>query len=74
MDVGEEVLPLTTLLEQQYSPYHNNDFRDNDDPVDKISNVEADNVCAEPSNSIRATHFNNACDDRGVGPSNISSF
>ena len=64
VDVGEEVLPLTTSLEQRYSPYHNNDFRNNDDPVDDINNAEADNVCTEPSNSIKATYFNNACDDR----------
>ena len=61
MDVGENVLLLTTSLKQRYSPYHNNDFHDNDDPVDDISNAEADNVCAKSSNSMRATHFNNAC-------------
>ena len=74
VDVGEEVLSLTTSLEQRYSPYHNNDFRENDDPVDDISNAEANNVCAEPSNSMKAIHFNNACDDRGVGSFNIWSF
>ncbi|KAH9723843.1 SWIM-type domain-containing protein [Citrus sinensis] len=73
-DVGEEVLPLTTSLEQLYSPYHNNNFCDNDDLVDDISNIEADNVFAEPANSIRGSHFNNADDDGGVRPSNIPSF
>ena len=70
-DVGEEVLPLTMSLEQRYSPYHNNDFRDNDDPIDE---TEGDNVCTELSNSMNDTHFNNAGDDGGAGPSNILSF
>ncbi|KAH9795044.1 SWIM-type domain-containing protein [Citrus sinensis] len=70
-DVGEEVFPITTSLEQQYSPYHNNDFQDNDDIHDETN---GDNVCAEPSNSMRGTHFNNAGDDGRAGPSNILSF
>ncbi|KAK9177462.1 hypothetical protein WN944_029484 [Citrus x changshan-huyou] len=70
-DVGEEVFPITTSLEQRYSLYHNNDFRDNDDLHDE---TEGDNVCAEPSNSMRGSHFNNAGDDGGAGPSNIPSF
>ena len=36
--------------------------------------MEADNVCAEHSNSMRAIYFNNAGDDGGVDPSNIPSF
>ena len=63
-----------TSLEQRYSLYHNNDFRDNDDPIDNISNAGVDNVFAESSNSMRVTYFNNACDDGGVGHSKISSF
>ena len=70
-DVGEEVFPIMTLLEQRYSPYHNNDFRDNDDLHDE---TEGDNVCVEPSNSMKGTHCNNDDDDGGVGPSNIMSF
>ena len=58
-------------MEQPYSPYHNNDFRDNDD---LHVETEEDNVYAEPSTSMRGTHFNNDGDDRGAGPSNISSF
>ncbi|KAH9721820.1 hypothetical protein KPL70_006524 [Citrus sinensis] len=65
------VFPITTSLEQQYSPYHNNDFRDNDDFHHE---TEGDNVCAEPSNNTRGTHFNNDGDDGGAGPSNVSSF
>ena len=70
-DVGATVFPITTSLEQQYSLYHNNDFRDNDDLHDE---TDGDNVCAEPSNSMRGTHFNNDCDDGGAGPSNIPLF
>ena len=70
-DVGKEVFSITTSLEQRYSPYHNNDFQDNYDLHDEI---EGDNGCAEPSNSMRGTHFNNDGDDGGVGPSNIPSF
>ena len=61
-------------MKQRYSPYHNNDLRDNGDHFDDISNTETNNICAKPSNSIRATHFNNVDDDKGVGPSNIPSF
>ena len=53
-------------MELRYSPYHNNDFHDNDDPIDDIGNAEADNACTEPSNSIGATHYNNACDDEAI--------
>ncbi|KAH9684851.1 SWIM-type domain-containing protein [Citrus sinensis] len=70
-DVRATVFPITTSLEQRYSPYHNNDFRDNDDFHDE---TEGDNVCAEPSNNIRGTHFNNNGDDGGAGPSNVPSF
>ena len=56
VDVGEDVLPLTTSL--CYSPFHNNDFYDNDDSIDDISNTKVDNVCIDPSNSTRSTHFN----------------
>ncbi|KAH9763735.1 hypothetical protein KPL70_001267 [Citrus sinensis] len=52
VDVGEEVLPLTTSLEQRYSPYHNNDFRNNDDPVDDINNAEADNIYSSENNIL----------------------
>ena len=34
-DVGEDVLLLTTLLEQRYSTYHNNGFQDNVDLHDE---------------------------------------
>lgn len=54
-----------------YSPFHNNDFRDNDDPIDDISNTKADNVCMDPSNSTRGTHFNITGD---VGVSVIPIF
>ncbi|KAH9680511.1 SWIM-type domain-containing protein [Citrus sinensis] len=70
-DVRTTVFPITTSLEQPYSPYHNNDFRDNDDFHDE---TEGDNVCAEPSNNMRGTHFNNDGDDGGAGPSNVLSF
>ncbi|KAH9737194.1 SWIM-type domain-containing protein [Citrus sinensis] len=70
-DVGATVFPITTSLEQRYSPYHNNDFRDNDDFHHE---TEGDNVCAEPSNNTRGTHFNNDGDDGGAGPSNVPSF
>ncbi|KAH9779794.1 SWIM-type domain-containing protein [Citrus sinensis] len=70
-DVGATVFPITTSLEQRYSPYYNNDFRDNDDFHHE---TEGDNVCAEPSNNTRGTHFNNDGDDGGVGPSNVPSF
>ncbi|KAH9778636.1 hypothetical protein KPL71_007411 [Citrus sinensis] len=69
-DVGATVFPITTSLEQRYSPYHNNDFRDNDDFHDE---TEGDNVCAEPSNNMRGTHFNNDGDDGGASPSNVPS-
>ena len=46
-------------------------FGDNDDLHDETNE---DNVCAEPSNSMRGTHFNNAGDDGGAGPSNIPLF
>lgn len=32
-DVREKVLPSS---EQRYSPFHNNDFRDNNDPTNDI--------------------------------------
>ena len=70
-DVGATIFSITTSLEQRYSPYHNNDFRDNDDFHHE---TEGDNVCAEPSNNTRATHFNNDGDDGGAGPSNVPSF
>ncbi|KAH9762892.1 SWIM-type domain-containing protein [Citrus sinensis] len=70
-DVGEEVFSITMSLEQRYSPHHNNDFRDNDDLHDETG---GDNICAEPSNSMRGTHFNNVGDDGRAGPSNIPSF
>ncbi|KAH9800424.1 SWIM-type domain-containing protein [Citrus sinensis] len=69
--VGATVFPITTSLEQRYSPYHNNDFRDNDDFHHE---TKGDNVCAEPSNNTRGTHFNNDGDDGGAGPSNVPSF
>ncbi|XP_052294635.1 uncharacterized protein LOC127901416 [Citrus sinensis] len=69
--VGATVFPITTSLEQRYSPYHNNDFRDNDDFHHE---TEGDNVCAEPSNNTRGTHFNNDGDDGGAGLSNVPSF
>ncbi|KAH9743318.1 SWIM-type domain-containing protein [Citrus sinensis] len=59
------------MLEQWYSPYHNNDFRDNDDFHHE---TEGDNVCAKASNNTRGTHFNNDGDDGGASPSNVSSF
>ncbi|KAH9786100.1 SWIM-type domain-containing protein [Citrus sinensis] len=62
-DVGVTVFPITMLLEQRYSPYHNNYFRDNDDFHDE---TEGDNVCAEPSNNMKDTHFNNDGDDGGA--------
>ncbi|KAH9679310.1 SWIM-type domain-containing protein [Citrus sinensis] len=71
-DVGATVFPITTSLEQRYSPYHNNVFRDNDDFHNE---TEGDNVCAEPSNTTRGgTRFNNDGDDGGAGPSNVPSF
>ncbi|KAH9667253.1 SWIM-type domain-containing protein [Citrus sinensis] len=70
-DVGATVFPITTSLEQRYSPYHNDDFLDNDDFHDE---TEGNNVCAEPSNNMRGTHFNNDGDDGGAGPSNVPSF
>ena len=65
------IFPIMTSLEQLYSSYHNNYFRDNNELHDE---TEEDNVCAEPSNSMRGTHFNNDCDDGGVSHSNIPSF
>ncbi|KAH9681072.1 SWIM-type domain-containing protein [Citrus sinensis] len=62
-DVGATVFPITTSLDQRYSPYHNNNFWDNDDLHNE---TEGDNVCAEPSNSMRGTYFNNDGDDGGV--------
>ncbi|KAH9679552.1 40S ribosomal protein S6 [Citrus sinensis] len=70
-DVGATIFPITTSLEQRYSPYHNNDFRDNDDFHHE---TEGDNVCAEPSNNTRGAHFNNDGDDGGAGPLNVPSF
>ncbi|XP_024041882.1 uncharacterized protein LOC127901820 [Citrus sinensis] len=70
-DVGATVFPITTSLEQRYSLYHNNDFWDNDDFHHE---TEGDNVCAEPSNNTRGTHFNNDGDDEGADPSNVLSF
>ncbi|KAH9688588.1 SWIM-type domain-containing protein [Citrus sinensis] len=70
-DVGATIFSITTSLEQRYSPYHNNNFRDNDDFHDE---TEGDNVCAEPSNNMRGTHFNNNGDDGGAGHSNVPSF
>ncbi|KAH9750655.1 SWIM-type domain-containing protein [Citrus sinensis] len=71
-DVGATVFPITTSLEQRYSPYHNNNFWDNDDFNNE---TEGDNVCAEPSNNTRrGTCFNNDGDDGGAGPSNVPSF
>ena len=62
------MLLLTTSLEQHYSPVHNNDFCNNDDA---INNTKADNICVEPSNSMRGIHFNSAVNDEGTGHSNI---
>lgn len=31
-------------LEQSYSPFHDNDFHNNDDLIDDINNIEAENV------------------------------
>lgn len=60
------------MLEQRYSPYHNNDFRDNDNFHNE---TEGDNVCAEPSNNTRqGTRFNNDGDDGGASLSNVPSF
>lgn len=65
----EDVLLLTTSLEQHYSPVHNNDFCNNDDA---INNTKADNICVELYNSMRGTHFNSPVDDKGISYSNIS--
>ncbi|KAH9670064.1 UDP-N-acetylglucosamine transporter ROCK1 [Citrus sinensis] len=71
-DVGATVFPITMSLEQRYSPYHNNDFQDNDDFHNE---TEGDNVCTEPfNNTRRGTRFNNDGDDGGAGPSNVPSF
>ncbi len=43
--------------------HYNNDFCNNDDSADDIKNTEADNVCVEPYNSLKDTHFNNIVND-----------
>ncbi|KAH9666318.1 Katanin p60 ATPase-containing subunit A1 [Citrus sinensis] len=48
-----------TSLEQHYSLFHNNNFRNNDDSIDDISNIEVDSVYVEP--------YNSPVDDKGVG-------
>lgn len=58
-------------LEQCNSPFHNNVFHNNDDPINDISNPGVDNVCVEPYTSMRDTNFNNSIDDGGVIHSNI---
>lgn len=72
VDVKEEVLPLKMSLEQYYSPFLNNNFHNNNDLIDDISNTQENGVCKEPYNSIRSTHFNSPVDDRGVDHSDIS--
>ncbi|KAH9745175.1 RNA-binding (RRM/RBD/RNP motifs) family protein [Citrus sinensis] len=44
-DVGATVFPIMTSLEQRYSPYHNNDFRDNDDLHDETEGDNHENEC-----------------------------
>lgn len=68
-NVEEDVLLLTTSLEQHYSPVHNNDFCNNDDA---INNTKSDNICVELYNSMRGTHFNSPVNDKGISYSNIS--
>lgn len=58
-NVEKEVLPLMTSLEQHYSLFHNNNFRNNDDSIDDISNIEVDSVYVEL--------YNSPVDDKGVG-------
>ena len=65
------MLPLTTSLEQHYSPFHNNDFYSNNDLVDDTNNTKADNACVEPYNSTRSTHSNSPVDDRDINHSDI---
>lgn len=63
VEVEEEVLPSTASLEQCYSSYYNNDFYNDDNFINDIRNIEADNVCEELYNSTRSTHFNNPVDN-----------
>lgn len=66
-DVEEETLPLTTSLEQRYSSFYNNDFRNNDDHIDDIGNTEVNNIYMESYNNITDNYFNSSIYDRGVG-------
>ena len=48
-----------TSLEQHYFLFHNNNFCNNDDSIDDISNIKADSVYVES--------YNSPVDDKGIG-------
>ena len=50
---------------------NNNDFRNNDDPIDDIRDISINNVCMRPYNYKTNNHFNSSVHNGGVGPSDI---